>query len=166
MMRLLSALIFITPTLAGIGPQMKDYLCGCEYCVTVNPHEPLDIAGHMIRCHTQREGMMKTMEIMRQSKQPEVVVPEKDEPVYAHDEFSWKETELYGWVFMEKEQTTINNDQWIFLDGIDWTWAPAGLDNYLYSYTFGWLYNRIYKQRRVIYWYDRRMWVLPRELIK
>ena len=145
---------------------MKDYLCGCEYCETVNPHEPLDIAGHMIRCHTQRESMMKTMEIMRQMNQPEVVVPEKDEPVYTHDEFSWRDTELYGWVFMEKEQTTINNNQWIFLDNTDWFWAPDGLDNYLYSYMHGWLYNRIYKQRRIIYWYDKRLWVLPKDLYK
>ena len=109
---------------------------------------------------------MKTMEIMRQMNQPEVVVPEKDEPVYAHDEFSWRDTELYGWVFMEKEQTTINNNQWVFLDNTDWFWAPAGLDNYLYSYMHGWLYNRIYKQRRIIYWYDKRLWVLPKELYK
>ena len=53
---------------------MKDFLCGCEYCQTVNSGEPLDIAGHMIRCHSWREGMQETIDMLQKSRVPKVKI--------------------------------------------------------------------------------------------
>ena len=61
-------------TYGQIGPQMKDFLCGCKYCETVDTGEPLDIGGHMIRCHSWRKGMQRTMELMRKTEQPKIEV--------------------------------------------------------------------------------------------
>ena len=45
-------------------PQVKDFICGCEYCETVHVGQPLDIGYHMMHCHSWRESTLKTMKIM------------------------------------------------------------------------------------------------------
>lgn len=49
-------------------PQIKDFICGCEYCETVSTSEPLDIGRHMIRCHSWRDATMNAISIMEQMK--------------------------------------------------------------------------------------------------
>ena len=179
-------------TYGEIGPQMKDFLCGCEYCETVDTGEPLDIAGHMIRCHSWRKGMQRTMELMRQSQgnvnetmhqnqgipdQPKIEVETRTEEPAIEENFSWenltneidpykdytwKETELHGWAYATTNQVNFNKDQWIHLEDLGWVWSMANARNFTYSYEHGWIYTILYRKTRVLYWYDRRRWILPK----
>ena len=177
-----------------IGPQMKDFLCGCEYCETVDTGEPLDIGGHMIRCHSWRKGMQRTMELMRQSQgnadgtmhqnqgipdQPKIEVETRtEEPTEIEENFlgenltneidpykdyTWKETELHGWAYATTNQVNFNQDQWIHLEDLGWVWSMANARNFTYSYDYGWIYTILYRNSRVLYWYDRRRWLLAKD---
>ena len=178
-------------TYGQVGPQMKDFLCGCEYCETVDTGEPLDIGGHMIRCHSWRKGMQKTMELMRQSQgnvnetmhqnqgipdQPKIEVETRTEQPAIEENFSWenltneidpykdytwKETELHGWAYATTNQVNFNKDQWIHLEDLGWVWSMANARNFTYSYDYGWIYTILHQNTRVLYWYDRRYWLLP-----
>ena len=161
-----------------IGPQMKDFLCGCEYCETVDTGEPLDIGGHLIRCHSWRKGMQKTMELMRKTEQPKIEIeiraeqPNEIEENFLgetldnvdnpYSDYTWKETELHGWAYATTNQVNFNTDQWIHLEDLGWVWSIANPRNFTYSYDYGWIYTTIYQHSRVLYWYDRRRWILPK----
>jgi hypothetical protein len=154
-------------------PQMKDFLCGCEYCVTVNRGEPLDIASHFMRCHSWRKGMQETIDMMRKSQVPEVRVEElqkkekrKEEDFTDEDKrdpsfgsYSWEEDELYGWIFSDFDGMSLNMDRWIYLEFLGWSWAPAFDKRLVYSYEYQWIYIDFYLNNRIIYWYDRRRWL-------
>jgi len=156
----------------SIGPQMKDYLCGCEYCITVNQGEPLDISGHMIRCHSWRKGMQKTMEIMRQTQKPKVNIIKKekeekrvveaDQDLYVdiYNDYKWREDAAYGWNYSTTYQNMNLKDMWRYLDSLGWVWIFGREKNFLYSEKYGWLYLARYKGSRIAYWYDRRIWSL------
>lgn len=154
----------------SIGPQMKDFLCGCEYCLTVNKGEPLDIAGHMIRCHSWRKGIQKTMELMQKSKIPEVEIEEMDKsPTLPLDSkknnsttsgHSWTEDDLYGWTYSNIMEVNIGRDKWVYLENLGWVWSPFFAKSFIYSYVHGWIYIRKHLGLRVIYLYDRRIWSL------
>lgn len=158
-------LVTYTNAFAGTLIQLRDYLCGCDYCETVNPQEPLDIAGHMMRCHSQRESMIKTMQLMREIQEPTVDVPPKEESVfidsedmYTHDDYSWNQVDIYGWVYTQHEQFSVDVDKWIYLEALEWVWSPADMYKFVYSYDHGWLYNDMHQGTRIIYWYDKRIW--------
>jgi len=164
-------LVLIYTANAEVGPQMDDFLCGCEYCITVDRGEPLDIAGHLARCHSWRESVQKTMELMNRAKRPDVVVEPKpavveriqdDRP--SHEDYSWKETEQFGWAYAATDQLQFDIDQWLYIDDLEWVWTMAGEPRYIYSYDYGWLYNRLYQDTRIYYWYDRRGWFLPKHI--
>ena len=161
-----------------IGIQMNDLLCGCEYCETVDKGFPLDLASHMIRCHSWRKGMQKTMELMRQTEQPKIEVEIRaEEPrqieenflgenltneIDPYSDYTWKETELHGWAYATTNQVNFNKDQWIHLEDLGWVWSIANPKNFTYSYDYGWIYTILYQNTRVLYWYDRRRWILPK----
>ena len=181
-------------TYGEIGIQMNDLLCGCEYCETVDKGFPLDLASHMIRCHSWRKGMQRTMELMRQSQgnadgltyqnqgipteQPKIEIEIRaEEPTEIEENFSWenltneidpykdytwKETELHGWAYATTNQVNFNKDQWIHLEDLGWVWSMANARNFTYSYDYGWIYTILYQNTRVLYWYDRRRWLLPK----
>jgi hypothetical protein len=177
-----------------IGPQMKDFLCGCEYCETVDKGFPLDLASHMIRCHSWRKGMQKTMELMLQSQgnvdevmhqnqgisdQPKIEIEIRAEQpaieenflgenltneIDPYSDYTWKETELHGWAYATTNQVNFNTDQWIHLEDLGWVWSIANPKNFTYSYDYGWIYTILYQNTRVLYWYDRRRWMLSKNI--
>jgi hypothetical protein len=163
-----------------VGIQMKDLLCGCKHCETVDTTFPLDLASHMMRCHSWRKGMQKTMELMRQTEQPKVEVeirveqPTEIEEIFPREtledeidpykDYTWKETELHGWAYATTNQVNFNKDQWIHLEDLGWVWSMANARNFTYSYDYGWFYTILYQNNRVLYWYDRRRWILPNAL--
>ena len=63
---------------ARYAPQIKDFLCGCDYCETVLPGEPLVIGRHMIMCDSWRESTMNTFRIMQEMKQQKSAANEYD----------------------------------------------------------------------------------------
>ena len=147
-------------------------MCGCEYCVTVDTGVPLDIAGHLARCHGWRDEIIKAIEVMETLEQPrvdaitrEVVETPEEllETVPLLEDFTWQETEEHGWMFVDSRQTQLNTDQWVYLQDLKWVWIMVDLEDFLYSYKHGWLYNRLYQNTRIYYWYDRRRWFLPKE---
>ena len=163
-----------------VGIQMNDLLCGCEYCKTVDKGFPLDLANHMIRCHSWRKGMQKTMELMRQTEQPKIEVEIRaEEPrqieenflgvnltneIDPYKDYTWKETELHGWAYATTNQVNFNIDQWIYLEELGWVWSMASPRSFTYSYDYGWFYTILYQNNRVLYWYDRRRWMLPKNI--
>ena len=150
---------------------MKDFLCGCEYCITVNQGEPLDISSHMIRCHSWKKGMQKTMEIMQRTKKPnvkvikkekEIIKTNKDSHVDIYNDYKWNKDEAYGWTYSTTYQDMNLRDMWRYLDDLGWVWIFGREKNFLYSEKYGWLYLMRYQGSRIAYWYDRRIWSLLR----
>ena len=166
--------------------QLKDFLCDCEYCETVSTSEPLDIGRHMISCHSWRDATIKTMRIMEQMKKekeledqsgipiedtlPALVVPKKREtkieekitekPKTIHNDHTWREHDLHGWNYSATAQNLPNSEGWIYREDIKWVWTFSEEENFLYSIDYGWFYAMRYQNYRLLYWYDRRYWLL------
>ena len=169
--------------------QLKDFLCGCEYCETVSTSEPLDIGRHMIRCHSWRDATLKTMNIMEQMKKekeledkygipiedtlPSYAVPKKqekkveeifsEEPKTIHNDHTWREHDLHGWNYSATAQNLPNSEGWIYREDIKWVWTFSEKENFLYSIDYGWFYAMRYQNHRLLYWYDRKYWLLANE---
>ena len=174
-MRLIIILLISASLCAG-GTliRMKDYLCGCEYCETVNAGEPLDIGRHMMLCHSWREATLKTIEIMNKTKKPKLKNKNKTKLNKTESnnqianqnhpnekEHEWRQDNTGDWVF----SNLLNKDGWIYREDAGWLWT-FNKKRFFYSEHYGWLYNYIFHQRRVFYWYDRRIWILPGKLPK
>ena len=159
--------------------QIKDFICGCEYCETVNTGEPLDIGRHMIMCHSWREATLKTMEIMRASKKPKLedkniskikenkeiektkIANEKEPNKHHH---RWSQDNAGTWTYSD-ENYLLNNDGWLYREDLGWLWS-FNKKTFLYSEHYGWLYNYLFDKYKIYYWYDRRAWMTPRDLLR
>jgi hypothetical protein len=166
--------------------QLKDFLCGCEYCETVSTSEPLDIGRHMISCHSWRDATLKTMNIMEQMKKekeledkygipiedtlPSYAVPKKqekkveekisEEPKTIHNDHTWREHDIHGWNYSATAQNLPNSEGWIYREDLEWVWTFSEKENFLYSIDYGWFYAMRYQNHRLLYWYDRKYWLL------
>jgi len=167
--------------------QLKDFLCGCDHCETVSTSEPLDIGRHMIMCHSWRESTMKTIRIMEQMKKekeledqygipiedtlPTYHVPKKneksqveenfsEEPKTIHNDHTWREHDIHGWNYSATAQNLPNSEGWIYREDLKWVWTFSEKENFLYSMDYGWFYAMRYKDHRLLYWYDRKYWLL------
>ena len=166
-------------------PQVTDFLCGCDYCVTVNPHEALDIGIHMSRCHGWRKSMMKTVEYMEQNKPDIHGIPAKDmlpslptnipekeisepEPELSiiddpYNDYKWRHTESHGWTYSTTFQHTTTEDTWIYREDLGWVYNFNTSPGFLYSEDHGWFYNTFYYTENILYWYDRRYWLFAHD---
>ena len=179
-------LIFFKNLYGGRIIQLKDFLCGCEYCETVNAGEPLDIGRHMIMCYSWRDSTMKTMQVMEAMKKekeltdkygipieetlPSYAVPNRkdiqakeiivEEPKTIHNDYSWKEDDLHGWSYSTTAQHILNHEGWIYSENLEWIWSFGEERNFVYSMDYGWLYAMRFKSYRILYWYDKRIWML------
>ena len=177
----LTGLLFLAQ-IASAGPpivQLKDFLCGCEYCETVHTGEPLDIGRHMILCHSWRDATLKTMRIMEEMKTHGTPVadtlptfhvkkPPVEEPISniidINDQYEWIEDDLYGVIFVDSKSTIELGNQWIYSDELGWVWVMGDMKEFLYSEARGWLYNTKYNEHKILYWYDRKLWYFSHEL--
>ena len=169
-MRLLVFLL-ISSNLCSGGTiiQIKDFICGCEYCDTVNTGEPLDIGRHMIMCHSWKEATLKTIKIMNETKKPKLTDRNKTEAKPKNktanakkpnkQKHEWSQDSDGTWVF-SNENHLLNKDGWIYRESMGWLWS-FNKKMFLYSEYYGWLYNYKFNGKRVFYWYDRRKWILP-----
>jgi hypothetical protein len=105
------------------------------------------------------------MELMNRTPQPEVEIISRQETPkdinITNHQYNWSEDVLYGWVFSDSKQTAKHEDHWLYTENLEWVWVFEPHRNYSYSYRYGWLYTRIYKGTRVVYWYDKRLWKIP-----
>tara|TARA_Y100000592_G_scaffold98133_1_gene170445 strand:+ start:685 stop:1215 length:531 start_codon:yes stop_codon:yes gene_type:complete len=172
-MRLVIVFLLLTSTcFSSRIIQLKDFLCGCDYCVTVPTQEPLDIGRHMIMCHSSREATLKTMEIMRQTKKPKVKekkeIAKSEQPKQEsaikewekQSEHQWKKDIDGSWLYSTSYHLI---DSWLYREDAGWLWS-FNKGRFFFSEKYGWLYNYMFRQRRLFYWYDRRVWILPRDL--
>ena len=169
--------------------QLKDFLCGCEYCETVQTGEPLDIGRHLLSCHSWRQSTINTMNIMEQMKKekelddqygipiedtlPMYSVPKKqekkveeifsEEPKTIHNDHTWREHDLHGWNYSATAQNLPNSEGWIYREDIKWVWTFSEKENFLFSIDYGWFYAMRYQNHRLLYWYDRRYWLLAND---
>tara|TARA_Y100000361_G_C11159602_1_gene346300 strand:- start:227 stop:787 length:561 start_codon:yes stop_codon:yes gene_type:complete len=169
----LTFLLLIIKLEAGTVIQIKDFLCGCAYCKTVDTGEPLDIGRHMVMCHGWREATLKTMKIMELTKKPEVKVEKRkevpqhkiireqaDEHVNIYNDYMWRqENILHGWSYSTTHQAFSQEDIWLYLEDFGWVWTLGKERKFLYTEHNGWIYLMLYKNTRVMYWYDRRIWM-------
>ena len=164
-------LILVTSIQARVGPQLKDFLCGCEYCVTVPTQEPLDIGRHMVMCHSWRDATINTMKVMEEMKKEKAELEKQldkasvqdviiKEPEISIDEYTWSHDDILGNVYTQESIDIHTTDHWIYTEQFEWVWRMAGFDKSLYSYRYGWLYVTKYRWNNVVYWYDRRIWML------
>ena len=185
-----TGLLFASSLLAKrYYPQVKDFLCGCDYCETVHAGEPLDIGYHMMHCHSWRDSTLKTIRIMEQMKKekelkdkygipiedtlPSYAVPKKqekkveeifsEEPKTIHNDHTWREHDLHGWNYSATAQNLPNSEGWIYREDIKWVWIFSENENFLYSIDYGWFYAMRYQNHRLLYWYDRRYWLLAND---
>ena len=176
MRSLIILLLFPTVCLSSRIIQMKDYLCGCDHCITVPTGEPLDIASHLILCHKTREGMLKTIEIMNQTKKPKIKNFKennktseimKSETIKKENSknYSWNQDDTGEWQYSDAYNKSNLIDSWIYKPHIGWLWS-FNKSEFLYSERHGWLYNYMQNNKRIFYWYDRRKWILSRDLPK
>ncbi len=182
-------LLLVSTASAAYVIQLKDFLCGCEYCETVSTSEPLDIGRHMISCHSWRDATLKTMRIMEEMKKekeledqygipiedtlPSYAVPKKketkveenfsEEPKTIHNDHEWRQDDLHGWNYSATAQSLPNSEGWIYREDLEWVWKFSEKENFLYSIDHGWFYATKYKEYRLLYWYDRRYWLLAND---
>lgn len=162
---------------AGRIIQLKDFLCGCEYCETVNRGEPLDIGRHMIMCHSWREATLKTMAIMEATKKPKLkdkntsettkikqIETTKISDQKKSNEPTWSKDKTGTWTYSD-ESYLLNNNGWMYLEDLGWLWT-FNKKTFLYSEHYGWLYNYLFDKYRIYYWYDRRAWMTSRDLLR
>jgi hypothetical protein len=179
---LLLAMMMSTTTLFSAIVQIQDFLCGCEYCVTVNTSEPLQVGRHMIMCHSWRESTMKTFQIMQEMKQqklnnekgipieetlPNIDIPQRDdppivksEPQTIHNDYQWRVHEDHGWTYSTTSQHTLNIEGWLYREDLKWVWLFGDDREFMYSVGHGWFYSLNHNNHRLLYWYDRRYWLL------
>ena len=168
-------------------PQIEDFLCGCDYCESINKHEPLDIGYHIMQHKAWRDGLIKTMDIMNRKPDP-FGIPVRDtlpdyskknfseEPNNVHTEdttikepklsiiddpyndYEWRYIENHGWTYSTTIQST-SNDPWIYREDLGWVFSFGFEENFLYSEEYGWFYSMRYNDRNILYWYDRRYWL-------
>jgi len=151
----LLAMLPLEMTYGELGPQMNDFLCGCDYCETVDKGFPLAIASHMIRCHSWRKGMQKTMELMRQSQgkldastyqtqgipteQPKIEIEiREEEPKIIEENFSREN--------LTNVIDPYNDYQWRQNEDHGWTYATTHQsttteDGWLYREDLGWVWT-------------------------
>ena len=174
-MRLISFLLLFSSLCVGATTiQIKDFICGCEYCDTVNTGEPLDIGRHMIMCHSWREATLKTIRIMNETKKPKLKnkdsagtkqkqkteIANKKNPNKHHHR--WSQDNTGTWTYSD-ENYLLNNDGWMYREDLGWLWS-FNKKTFLYSEHYGWLYNYSANNRRIYYWYDRRGWYRPSKI--
>ena len=161
--------------MGGTIIQIKDFLCGCDYCKTVPTGQPLDIASHMMLCDSQRQGMLKTIEVMNSMKKPKLedknltkIEENKQKPKTSRETSSdyqkhkWTQDNEGTWIFSNEEQL-LNKDGWMYREDIGWLWS-FNKKTFLYSEIYGWLYNYHFNKYKIYYWYDKRGWFRPKKL--
>lgn len=166
-------------------PQIEDFLCGCAYCETINPGEPLDIGYHMLRCHVWRKSMLKTVKMMEQNKPNPHDIPVQDtlpkpptrqpqnDPIVVEPEltviddpyrdYKWRYTEDHGWTYSTTHQHNTTDDTWLYREDIGWVYNFNSSPGFLYSEEHGWFYSMHYYTRNILYWYDRKYWLLAHD---
>jgi hypothetical protein len=110
----------------------------------------MKIMEELKRERTAKEEEMKRHELARKEairSQQELITT-----------YTWKEDELLGHVYSSSLRAI---DQWVYTEDFEWVWTISELENFLYSYEYGWLYITKYQCSRVVYWYDKRLWILP-----
>ena len=177
-MRLIIILLILTsPCVGRTIIQIKDFLCGCEYCKTIDTGEALDIGRHIISCHSWRDATLKTMALMNKTKKPklkdktEIESSEiKESSQITNDNqsnkqnYKWHKDAEDNWIFSDLNNL-LNNDGWIYREYIGWLWA-FNKKIFLYSEKYGWLYNYSFNNKKIYYWYDRRKWIFPNKIPK
>jgi hypothetical protein len=173
----LSIIILLLPTicLSNTIIQIKDYLCGCKHCNSVPTGQPLDIASHMMLCESQREGMLKTIEIMNRTKKPKTpntkdiqsntTMENQKADKSTSNNYSWNKDPEGEWQYSEANNQSNISDSWIYKPHIGWLWT-FNKGQFLYSEHHGWLYNYRQNNKRIFYWYDKRKWILSRDMPK
>ena len=172
-------LILASPCVGRTIVQIKDFLCGCKYCETINTGEALDIGRHMISCHSWRDATLKTMALMNQTKKPKLkdinktkIEVSKNKEInkttnqnYSNKQnYKWSKDIEGDWTFSDFNNL-LNKDGWIYKEHIGWLWT-FNRATFLYSEKYGWLYNYSFNNRKVYYWYDRRRWVFSNKIHK
>ena len=170
---------------SGTIVQIKDFLCGCDYCETVPAGEPLDISGHLIMCHSWRDSTMRTFHLMEKMKQqklndmhgvpiedtlPKFNIPDKNETPEIkretqtiHNDYQWRAHEDHGWTYSTTYQHTFNNEGWMYREDLKWVWLFGDNREFMYSLDHGWFYTFKHNNHRLLYWYDRKYWLLAND---
>jgi len=153
-------LIFTNILFSRISPQMSDFLCGCEYCETVDRHSPLNIGYHFSRCHSWRDSWAKSRQAMIDSQKPDVGIPIKDTlPDHSRKIFGENSNDdnsnsnnihKKDTTLKEPNMNTIddpyNDYQWRYIETQGWTYSTTHqstttTDGWLYREDLGWVWT-------------------------
>ena len=131
--------------------------------------------------------MQKTIEEMKKTKKPNFEIPaaellpklkkkkqnlhkkptENVEPKLSiikdpYKHYEWRYLNEYGWVYSTQNQID-QNKGWIFREDLGWVWRMEDYPSFIYSEKYGWFYCDNYMNRNILYWYDRRYWLLAHD---
>ena len=96
------------------------------------------------------------------SKHEETVIEENfsQKPKTIHNDHVWRVHDLHGWNYSATAQNLPNSEGWIYREDLKWVWKFAEKEKFLYSVDFGWFYTMRYRSYKLLYWYDRKYWLM------
>ena len=109
------------------------------------------------------EDTLPKFNIPNKNDIPEVEEKILEEPKTIHNDYEWRTHELHGWNYSASAQHILNNEGWIYREDIKWVWTFSEKKNFLYSVDYGWFYAMSYNNHRLLYWYDRKYWLLAND---
>jgi len=152
-MRKLYFLVFLFHQVTCLGYSVKDFLCGCDYCNTINPSQPLSIATHHMNCESFKKNkiMKKLMQAQSKKSTMQSTQPEQIKSMSLHDQLSKSQQEKLN---LEKKIQEKNNfismlqqssksfiNGWIYEpEHFRWIYVSKSFAPYIYSEELGWIF--------------------------
>lgn len=167
--------------------EISDLLCGCGYCKTVNPSQPLDVGYHMSKCESWSKSARRSKEIEKETpEQPPkryLSIVEKDGAPFLVDVVEVQEQnkkletenkdlkdkveklekriqELEEFILeLELNKKDIPIDGWVYdPEDFKWVYLSDKIYPYLYSQDLGWMKYEPGSQPKQFYIYKQQKW--------
>lgn len=160
-------LVFLFYQSTCLGYSVKDFLCGCNYCNTINPSQPLSIATHHMNCESFKKNsiMRKLIEAQGKKNVMQSTQPESIKSLSLHDQLAKSQQEKRN---LEKKIQEKNNfismlqqssssfiNGWIYEPKhFRWIYVSKTFAPYIYSEELGWIFIK----KEYYYVYDKSQW--------
>lgn len=166
-MRILCFLVFLFINSICFGYSIKDFLCGCDYCKTVNPSEPLGVATHYAKCESLRKNQIIKKLIQAKNKK-DILSPtqqKQNKSISLHEQLTQtqqekrklekKIEEKNNFISMLQQSSSFFINGWIYEPNhFNWIYVSKTFAPYIYSEELGWIFIK----KEYYYIYDKSQW--------
>lgn len=166
-MRKLYFLVFLFHQVTCLGYSVKDFLCGCDYCNTINPSQPLSIATHHMNCESFKKNsiMKKLTEAQGKKNVMQSTQPESIKSLSLHDQLAKSQhekrnlekkiQEKNNFISMLQQSSSSFINGWIYEPKhFRWIYVSKTFAPYIYSEELGWIFIK----KEYYYVYDKSQW--------